>query len=359
MCHFLPFDVEKLANICACAKKAVTLHAEFKVRITLYMIPSKRIICFVLLITGCMALADAQTRRQIRDSHRDFIYLNGNIGYQTFLNQEPMLKNAPGVGLEFGAGYHMYHNHFILSVGLEGHYGRYNIKPLAESRTFPNTPDSQGDIMTLNADIYDRKDMMDVMDLQVPLLLGGEWKHFYMKAGVKAGLNVAGTAVTKAKVTTTGTYDRFVDDFGNMPNHQFLTDQQVRSDKQKISFNPQVYATAEIGYRLGGVYTGTGADIPRSKVRYYVAAFAEYGILDMHKAAGLGEAMTPHQAADGSYTFQVNPAYNSYTFRDAKMNNLLAGVKFTVMFELPKAGKCIICQERDRRNARYRLTGKR
>lgn len=309
------------------------------------MIPSKRIFCLILLALLGTTMMFAQTKRQIRDSHIDFIYLTGDMGYHGFLNNYEYLRNGAGVGAELGLGYRMYHNHFIMSVGVEGKYGFASVLPTDETRSFPNTPDSEGDLMTLNAKINNRKDLIQTLDLQIPVLLGGEWYHFYFMAGAKAGLNAWGSAVTQAKVTTSGTYNRFPTDFEDMPNHQYLTDAPLRSDKQKISFRPQVYATAEIGYRFGELYRVNGADIPKSKYRFYLAAFAEYGLLNMHKTTGTQAAVVPYQTPDGSYSFMVSPAYNSVTYRDAVVNNLMVGLKFTVLFQLPKGKVCVICKE--------------
>lgn len=328
---------QKMCNFAAFYKNAR--------RILYAMIPSKRIFILLLAVVCGVLTISAQTRQQIRDSHLDFIYLTGAAGYHGYLNQEDQLKNGAGVGAELGLGYRMYHHHFIFSLGVEGKYGFASVLPTDEKRTFPNTPDSEGDLMTLNADIFHRQDLIQNVDLQVPVLMGGEWYHFYFMAGAKVGLNMYGSAITKARLTTSGTYNRFGEDFEDMPNHQYLSNQEVRSDKQKISFNTQVYATAEIGYRFGELYRVNGADIPKARRRYYVAAFAEYGILNMHKSAAGQAAVVPVKMSDGSYSFQVSPAYNSVTFRDAAVNNLMVGVKFTMLFQLPKNKKCVLCHE--------------
>lgn len=314
----------------------------------------KRLIIVVLTMVCLSVAVYGQTRAQRMASARDMIYLSGALGYQSFLNEDPTLKDGPGAGLEFGVGYQMYRNHFIMSLGAEARYGAYQVRPLDAVLSF-NTVDSENDPFTLNASIFNRRDNLHALDLQVPLLFGFEYNHFYFKAGGKFGLNVYGSAVTQALLTATATYERFVDDFGNMPNHQLYENQEVLSARQKILFRPQAYATAEIGYRFDEFYTMTGADVPKSNTRCYVAAFAEYGFLNMHKVAGSGAPIQSQQMPDGSFQFMVAPAYSTDTYRDAVARNFMVGVKLTVMWELPKAPKCVICEEREARNRRKRL----
>ena len=302
-----------------------------------------------VLLSGCCVCAVAQTQRQIKDSRKNFIYVSADAGYQSLLNEEPTIKNKGVVGTEIGVGYRMYYYHMLFSVGVEGHYGMYRVDPIDDILSFPLV-DSEGDPFTMRAAITQRRDMINVADVQIPLQVGGEWGHWYGLVGAKFGLNVWGVAKTGANVTTSASYDRFADDFENMPNHYLYEGQDVVSARQPIAFNPQVYGTLELGYRLGQVYTSTGADIPYSKYRFYVAAFAEIGFLNMHQSNALGTPIVSSENPEGGMSFAVNPVYNTTTYKEAVVKNFMAGVKLTVLFELPKPNICVICKERERRN---------
>lgn len=308
-------------------------------------------LCAVLFLSACCMLCNAQTKRQIRDSKKNFISLNVSGGYASLLNDEPVLKNNGMAGAALGVGYRFYYNHFIFGAGLEGRYSLYGVAPVDDRMTF-SMIDSEGDPFTMNAVISDRRDVMHAVDLQIPLQIGGEWGHWYAMVGAKLAFNLYGTARTTANVTTTATYDRFADDFQDMPNHYLYNGQDILSDRQGVSFNPQVYGTVEFGYRLGKLYTGTGADIPKSKTRYYIGVFAELGFLNLHKENAQGAPVVSSINPEGGMTFSINPVYNTTTYKDAVVRNYMAGVKFTVLFELPKQLKCVICDERDRRNRR-------
>ena len=305
--------------------------------------------CVVVLLAACCLCGSAQTKRQIKDSKKNFISLNVSGGYASLLNEEPTLKNAGLAGASFGVGYRYYYNHLIFGVGLDGKYDLYRVAPVDDRMRF-SMMDSEGDPFTMNAIISDRKDVMHAVDLEVPLQIGGEWGHWYGMVGAKLAFNLYGVARTTANVTTTASYDRFADDFHDMPNHYLYNGQDVLSSQQSVSFNPQVYGTLELGYRLGKLYTGTGADIPKAKIRYYIGVFAEIGFLNMHKENAQGAPVVTSVNPEGGMSFGINPVYNTTTYKEAVVRNYMAGVKFTVLFELPKQLKCVICEERERRN---------
>ncbi len=291
--------------------------------------------------------------RQIKDSKKNFIYLTGAGGYASLLNEEMAIKNKGIAGGEIGVGYRLYYYHFLFSVGVEGRYSYYKVAPIDDKLNF-RMSDSEGEPFTMNAIISNRQDVMHIADVQVPLQIGGEWGHWYGLIGAKLAFNVFGSARTVANVTTTATYDRFSEDFEQMPNHYLFEGQDVVSGKQPISFNPQLYGTFEVGYRIGKLYSGTGADVPYSKRRYYVGIFGELGFLNMHKENAQGDPVVSSVNPNAGIDFSVNPVYNSTAYSSAIVKNYMVGVKFTVLFELPKEAKCIICEERERRNRHRR-----
>ena len=300
------------------------------------------------MVAYCLT-GNAQTERQVKDSKKSFISLNVAAGYSSLLNEEPTLKNAGLAGASLGVGYRFYYNHFIFGIGLDGKYDLYRVAPVDDRMQFKMV-DSENDPFTMNAIISDRKDIMHGVDLEIPIQIGGEWGHWYAMAGAKLAFNLYGIALTTANVTITGTYDRFADDFQDMPNHYLYDGQDILSSSQSVSFNPQVYGTLELGYRLGKLYTGTGADIPKSKTRYYIGVFAEMGFLNMHKENAQGAPVVTSLNPEGGMSFAINPVYNTTTYKEAVVRNYMVGVKFTVLFELPKQMKCVICEERERRN---------
>ena len=83
--------------------------------------------------------------------------------------------------------------------------------------------DTEGDIFNMHVHVDKSRDLAHMVNLNIPLLVGGEWGRFYFLVGPKVSLNLYGSTSSVAQITTYGEYDRYYDDFYDMPNHQFVT----------------------------------------------------------------------------------------------------------------------------------------
>lgn len=95
--------------------------------------------------------------------------------------------------------------------------------------------------------------------------------------------------------------------------------------------------------------------MPKQRIEYRLAAFVDYGFFDIHLAGHDAAVSLPN-------TYDTNPSSPTYVYRGTSMtdqvqlndimrtegfaravNNLMVGVKFTVLFQLPKARECVAC----------------
>ena len=215
--------------------------------------------------------------------------------------------------------------------------------------------DLNGDRFDYIYELQGRRDKYSNLAVQLPVLFGFQYKRFYMLAGVKVYANMWTQSHSTATLNTYGRYESF-DEFRNMPKYQFFTDEPV-SGGVKTSLNLDMDLSLEIGARLGGIYYGTGYDVPKRLVEYRLAAFVDYGLLDLHTKGTQQSLILPE-------TYDTNPqsenyVYNSRTMVDnlvmndimstdgfaSAVRNLVVGVKFTVLFQLPEPGQCVICRD--------------
>jgi hypothetical protein len=143
---------------------------------------------------------------------------------------------------------------------------------------------------------------------------------------------------------------------------QYFTDLPIEGGI-KTTFNLDIAASLEIGGRLGLVTDGmAGFDVPKRKVEFRLAGFVDYGLLDIHFKRDAGALITPstysidatrktNPMVDPEY-LQMNDIMSTANFAD-KVNSLLVGLKFTVLFQLPEDGKCVICQDNYRSSVRH------
>lgn len=281
----------------------------------------------------------------------NYVGVWGEIGEWSLLPQQSQYGGSLGVAGGLGVMYDLQYKHFIFDVGVGANYGMTAYSVTAnQNQTLYNQKDMQEDVFDYVYQVRDRKDQYTNLMVQVPLMLGGQWGRFYCMAGVKAGMSLLTNSHTRANLTTYGDYLKF-DDFRNMPEYQFFEALPInKTIRTNFAFNLDV--SAEIGARLGYIQTMRGYDIRTTNIQYRLAVFFDYGVLDIHKA-DFQESLTVPGAYDAAAAYGTTTMIDDLTTNDVmsttnfakSVNNLLVGVKFTVLFELPKPKNCVICRD--------------
>lgn len=248
--------------------------------------------------------------------------------------------------------------------------------------TLADQEDLQNDEFDYVYELQNRRDRYNDIALQVPLMFGVQHKAFYMLVGVKMYYHLWTKTKSTALLNTYGLYNDY-DAFRDMPQYQFFKDRQLTSSvKTTLGTGLDVDLSFEIGGRIGIIQDAVGYDVPKRKIEYRLAAFVDYGLMDMHvkssnEAVGMKNPRNPDEllplAGNLNYNVGVtNPVYNTTSMVDNvgmsdimstsnfadKVNNLQVGLKFTVLFQLPEQGECVICRDAYRSSTR-RSSGSR
>ena len=273
---------------------------------------------------------------------------------------------AGGLGFQYElqAGRKYKPTQFLLDLGVGATYGMTAYMK-GSSMTVPmegTQYDLSNEPFNYVYEIKDRKDKYNNLAIQIPIMVGVQYQRFYVLAGVKIYANVWTQTKTTAGLSTYGKYKDF-DDFRNMPEYQFFEDEHL-SGGVKTSLNLDMDASLEIGARLGTLLHDVGYDVPKRKIEYRLAAFVDYGLLDVHTKGTLPALRLPE-------SYDINPKSENYVYNTRTMvdnlvmndimstngfakavNNLMVGLKFTLLFHLPEPGKCVICQDSYRSSVR-------
>ena len=229
--------------------------------------------------------------------------------------------------------------------------------------------DLDGELFDYVYDLRNRHDQYRDVALQIPLMVGIQYGKFYAMVGAKIYSHIYTKSRSTGVLSTYGKYDDF-DDFRDMPEYQFFSDIQLPRAGQpspKTSLKLDIDASLEIGGRLGAVSDGTGFDVPKRTVEYRLAGFVDYGLLDVHYSLDkpqLGTlddngAVVPLEKNLGYNVDNTYPVYNtesminnlvltdimSTTAFASKVNNLVVGLKFTILFQIPEPKRCVICND--------------
>lgn len=306
----------------------------------------KRLLYSMLLLTAlfCADAAHAQLK------HNFGLTVEG--AEWTMLTQESELQPSMGGAGGLGFAYELQKKHFIFQTGLGVLYGQSAFRTPNAIDSLPGAVDNDGEVFTYVYDMRNRRDNYTNIAAQIPLLIGGQWNRFYFLLGAKVTLNVIQNANVTGKLTTYGLYRQY-DDFINMSEYQFFQDKPV-AYQSKVNFNSlDIDGTAEIGFRLGYLPSATGFDVPKTRVQYRLALFADYGIFDLHRPAEKHAMTVPglYNSQDMLSGLNMND-YLSTTNAAKQVNSLLVGIKFTMLFELPGPRYCVMCQDDRLRNRR-------
>jgi hypothetical protein len=159
-------------------------------------------------------------------------------------------------------------------------------------------------------------------------------------------------------------------DLRNMPDYQFFPG-IPKNGGVKTTFNLDMDLSFEIGGRIGIINYAVGYDVPKRTVEYRLAAFVDYGLLDLHTKGTQEALITPsvYDTDPGSPNFVYNTTtmVDGLTMNDvmstrdfaSKVNNLVIGLKFTVLFQMPESGKCVICADGYNSSVRSRGNSRR
>lgn len=270
----------------------------------------------------------------------NFVSLHADLGYAGLKHSIKGQKASSGVNAQAGVDYRLFYNNFLFSLGAEAMYAMYS-NGMNDLDATIRMRDTEGELFGMHLLADQAKDVSHMANVNIPILIGGEWGRFYFLVGPKLSLNFMGKASSKAEVTTFGEYERYYDDFYDMENHQFSSGQQVKSAKLDIRWNFNIMAHIEVGARVGKMNKHTGFRTRPEKIRMYLAVYADYGLLDVHDK-GNGKPIFEYRETNEGIQFYIQPLMKTDLADQTAFHNFSVGVKYTVAFEMPKRGKSYI-----------------
>ena len=327
-----------------------------KLKYTNYSVKKLQTYCFLLLALLVSGSVSAKTEVDT------YVGAYAQFGEWSLLLSNSQNMGSMGVGGGVGAQFELQlgpaysPTRFLLDVatGATGGWTAFRWTP-TQTATLAKQHDLNGELFDYEYDINDRSDNYSNIALHVPLMVGVQHKQFYMLAGAKLGFNLWTRTSATANATTYGVYESIGSTKGTpMPEYQFFDKKKI-STSQASKLNMDVNVCLEIGARLGYFTNDVGYDVPKQRIEYRLAAFVDYGLFDIH-VAGHNPAITMPS------TYDTNPASKNYVYNGTSMtdnvqlndllstegfasavHNLMIGVKFTVLFQLPKARECVAC----------------
>jgi len=275
-----------------------------------------------------------------------YISVWGGTGYSLFLNNSTNIKDLGGLGAELGVGYELQMNKFHVSSGLEFNLlnSKSNIFNYAVTRQmllpYPT--------MTYHYAFSDYTEKWNAGYLNIPILLSYDFgKRYFATIGTKIGVGLMGNYASTGTVTMYATDSEIIDDLTGMPNHNLSVN--TFSGNGNVNFSMNVAATAEFGVNLDEWLAVKQRPLrrgqrPRPKtfresLHYRASAFVDYGLMNINDYAKnqTANGIIPNFVGDQSpLVSNLNSALSSQDYASQSVNPLFVGVKFAVLYEIPK-----------------------
>ena len=293
----------------------------------------------------------------------------GQLGEWSLMPKSSAYSSSLGAAGGLGISYEMQYVkgptpfRVLANIGVGATFGTtaYSKTTSATERMEKQT-DLDGKPFEYIYDIRDRKDKYNNFAVHIPIMLGFQYRRLYVLAGVKVYANMWTQTKTTATLTTYGEYwdaahkVKIYDDFRSMPEYQFFTDEKLKK-KTNTNLNLDADLCLEIGARLGVINYATGYDVPKRILEYRIGAFVDYGLFDVHTNGTKKTIVFPERydvdATSPNYVHGTRTMIDNLQMNDVmategfakKVQNLMIGVKFTVLFQMPQQQKCVMCAD--------------
>ena len=280
-----------------------------------------------LLLAGSV---HAEVWKQYNVLTKHYLSLSGSIGYYSLLENMKDVSTRGGVGAALGIGYELRYNGFWFGCGLDFQYGNSTMTTAGFS-VDRAIYDTQGKLVNFHYDVESYSDTQHDLRIGIPILFGFYTNGFYGGAGLKVSFAPYTATTPTIHYKTTGTYEKYIDPFEEMPNH-FYTEYTTQG-RSEIHIVPQAHVIAELGYDI----------LNKERMSNYalcsvlkVALYAEYGLNSCMRG-------TMHESevyeVDATNPVYLNPSsyYANKDLRGARIVPLFVGVKVTFMLRIKTA----------------------
>jgi hypothetical protein len=248
---------------------------------------------------------------------------------------------------------------FVFNTGVGATYGWTAFSKSTDTRQPMEKPqiDMENEEFTYFYYIRDRKDQYTNLAVHFPLMIGVQYHRIYALIGVKFYANMWTQTQTTAKLTTYGEYwntdhtKKIYDDIKDIPEYQFFTNEPLKKTR-KTNFKLDADLSVEIGARLGVINYASGYDVPKRTLEYRIGAFLDYGLFDVHTSGKVEPLKLPdkydvyaaHKTRTMIDNLELNDVMRTKGFAK-KVQNLMVGIKFTILFQMPEQQKCVMCAD--------------
>lgn len=280
----------------------------------------------ILLLTACWLFATTAVNAQT--DH--FFYTSAGVGYSSLKYRTDQLRTIGNGGTTVGVGYELQSSGgFVFSLGASfdainsttRHLPFVNDRLLADTDGLPDGTPWYDTVMFHTAFQHFRETQM-LGYVAVPLMLGARFERFTILVGGKVAFPLYANYTTRSRITTTGTYQWFDEDFHDMDNHFYVSNKRLKNNGPlQTAMNVDVVLQA---------YLDCTPNRWKS-TQLHVGAFFDYGVMNISREQQQQPLITYHEdPLDITFVSQLQ----SDILNKKNISPLMVGISAKLLFEL-------------------------
>lgn len=282
-------------------------------------------VSFFLLFSANEIAGQRRDSNPLSNDYYHFVYATTSGGFSSLSEPNTSKINTHGsAGGLVGLGYEMRVNHLWLSAGVDVVF--YNCRSMLDMpyKINHDALDTQGKNIVMHYDIAKQQDQQKWVYAGIPLMFGGYYDMFYAGVGVKVGMPISRKTTTSVSYTTSATYPKYIDDFGEMSNHFYGNYDTLTYTKANLRTN--IALIGEIGVDVLARVYNNSQYCNILKIGFYF----EYGCYSLIKPGHKTDRVT--FPSDNALEVIANPHYYWKENASYKCNPYFLGLKVTYMF---------------------------
>ena len=280
---------------------------------------------------------------QAQDVHS--FYLSAGGDFAMLLDNQKFTVPKIGGGGNMGFGYELQHGNFLFEVGVEGSFSRMRSKVNDFKRDY-DAVDTEGDKFTWHHSFYNRLDEADLLNVNVPVMFGARFEQVYFLVGPKFSICAWGRSRERSLVDATATYEGLIGEFKDMANHSLYKGRELSDPFKDYKTGIDLRVAGEVGIPLNYyISTEPGQDkLTKAGIEMRLGVFVEAGVLNLRGNNVDGNLVDYKNVSTApGVDFTETYVFRASETKDAYVTDLLAGLRFTVLFRLPKKKICVLC----------------
>ncbi len=299
---------------------------------------------YIIIFAILSAVTAFGKNREFYNKH--FVGFDIFAAYTSLLPLPSIAHNfAQGGYNGFGFVYEYNRHNILIQTGFNYSLNHKCVNVENDSIIKEGIIDTQQDAYRHKYVFENRRDYTGANYIEIPILVGQKHSNFYYLSGLRLSMLLKSYSFIRTEVTTTGLYDRYIDEFHDMYNHALLRNEPVNVINSGIDCRLGISAYVESGYAYKDytkIPTGFGF---RDGIEYVcrIAVFAEYGlpIIPQIRSNNLDLYTIYDKSPINVDAIKMNHVY--YTLGEKTFfQNITVGVKFTFLISA-YTHPCILC----------------